>query len=328
MRNYGAKGQVKNGDYLSLGTYINPFTDYGFKLLFGTEANKELLIDFLNCCFMFEYPIIDITYKNVEQLPSNKHWRKAIFDLYCVDSDSRHFIIEMQKGKLVHFKDRAIFYSSFPINSQAPKGEWNFKLAPVYHLAILDFLYEEKEGAVFKREVQLKDQFNQVFYSKFGLIILQMPVFDKKLVDLQTRFDKWCYFLKNLETFEVIPALFLQDENFKKMLTISKLANLPANEVLKYRESRERYESMENYFDAYYADGKQAGIDEMTILLEQANELAEQERMEKEQERMEKEQLLFKSILKLNSLGLETSEIAITLGVEAEYVLEVVEKNK
>ncbi|MDR3108249.1 MAG: Rpn family recombination-promoting nuclease/putative transposase [Planctomycetaceae bacterium] len=28
--------------------YINPYTDFGFKKLFGEEANKDLLIDFLN----------------------------------------------------------------------------------------------------------------------------------------------------------------------------------------------------------------------------------------------------------------------------------------
>ncbi len=28
--------------------YINPFTGFGFKKLFGTEPNKDLLIDFLN----------------------------------------------------------------------------------------------------------------------------------------------------------------------------------------------------------------------------------------------------------------------------------------
>ncbi|NBC09966.1 MAG: hypothetical protein GVY26_22485 [Bacteroidetes bacterium] len=28
--------------------YVNPLTDFGFKKLFGTEPNKDLLIDFLN----------------------------------------------------------------------------------------------------------------------------------------------------------------------------------------------------------------------------------------------------------------------------------------
>jgi hypothetical protein len=27
--------------------YVNPFTDFGFKKIFGDEANKDLLIDFL-----------------------------------------------------------------------------------------------------------------------------------------------------------------------------------------------------------------------------------------------------------------------------------------
>ena len=38
--------------------YINPYTDFGFKKLFGEEANKDLLIDFLN-----EYLNIEIISK-------------------------------------------------------------------------------------------------------------------------------------------------------------------------------------------------------------------------------------------------------------------------
>ncbi|MDX9790663.1 MAG: PD-(D/E)XK nuclease family transposase, partial [Candidatus Kapabacteria bacterium] len=28
--------------------YVNIFTDFGFKKLFGTEVNKDIMIDFLN----------------------------------------------------------------------------------------------------------------------------------------------------------------------------------------------------------------------------------------------------------------------------------------
>ncbi|MDR2138018.1 MAG: Rpn family recombination-promoting nuclease/putative transposase, partial [Tannerella sp.] len=34
--------------------YMNPYTDFGFKKLFGTEANKDLLIDFLSQLLMRE----------------------------------------------------------------------------------------------------------------------------------------------------------------------------------------------------------------------------------------------------------------------------------
>jgi hypothetical protein len=40
--------------------YINPFTDFGFKRLFGEEANKELLIDFLNSFLPQKHQIADI----------------------------------------------------------------------------------------------------------------------------------------------------------------------------------------------------------------------------------------------------------------------------
>jgi len=43
--------------------YISPFTDFGFKKLFGTELNKDLLIDFLN-----ELLQVDLAYLSTKQL--------------------------------------------------------------------------------------------------------------------------------------------------------------------------------------------------------------------------------------------------------------------
>ena len=41
-----------------MGRYINPFTDAGFKRIFGQEANKDLLINFLNEIIQGESPIV------------------------------------------------------------------------------------------------------------------------------------------------------------------------------------------------------------------------------------------------------------------------------
>ena len=41
--------------------YVNPYTDFGFKLLFGTAMNKELLISFLNALLFKEEVIKDVT---------------------------------------------------------------------------------------------------------------------------------------------------------------------------------------------------------------------------------------------------------------------------
>ena len=123
--------------------YINPLTDFGFKKLFGTEVNKNLLIDFLNQVLPKRHQIADLSYSQNEHLGDNIEDRKAIFDLYCTGTNGEKFIVELQKAKQNYFKDRSIYYSSFPIQEQAEKGDWNFKLEPVYTIGILDFIFSE-----------------------------------------------------------------------------------------------------------------------------------------------------------------------------------------
>jgi predicted transposase/invertase (TIGR01784 family) len=110
-----------NKKYLQCGSlrkkkYINPFTDFGFKRLFGEEMNKDILIDFLNELLREQVGLItDIRYKNTEKRPRTQEERKAIFDIYCENSQGELFLIEMQKSKQAYFKDRTLYYSTFPI---------------------------------------------------------------------------------------------------------------------------------------------------------------------------------------------------------------------
>jgi flagellar biosynthesis/type III secretory pathway protein FliH len=57
--------------------YINPYTDFGFKKLFGEEGNKALLVDFLNQLLPTHHQIKDLTFLNVEALPDSSEERKA-----------------------------------------------------------------------------------------------------------------------------------------------------------------------------------------------------------------------------------------------------------
>ena len=50
--------------------YINPFTDFGFKKIFGQEYNKDLLIDFLNSILPRNGDLItDIKYGSQDYRP-------------------------------------------------------------------------------------------------------------------------------------------------------------------------------------------------------------------------------------------------------------------
>ena len=120
--------------------YINPFTDYGFKKLFGEEINKDLLLDFLNELLKEEQGVIkNITYLKTEHLGASEVDRKAIFDLYCENEKGEKFIVELQKTKQNFFKDRTLYYSTFPIREQAKRTDWDYELKAVYTIAILDF---------------------------------------------------------------------------------------------------------------------------------------------------------------------------------------------
>ncbi len=224
-----------------MSVYINPYTDFGFKKLFGEEASKDLLIDFLNSILPKHHQIAELNFQNVENLPDTNVERKAFFDIHCRASSGERFIVEMQKAEVKFFKDRSIYYITFPIRDQAQRGEWNFELKAIYFIAILDFFYEEdKNNAKFFRQIDLKDQNNEVFYDKLQMYYLQMPAFNKKSHELGNRFEKWAYFLKNLETLDKIPQI-LNEPIFERAFGTAMLANLNPEQAQEYEHSRLNY---------------------------------------------------------------------------------------
>jgi len=241
--------------------YLNPFTDFGFKKLFGVEPNKGILVDFLNELLRKdEGKIRDITYLSPEQLGRTLGERKAIFDIYCENEQGEKFIVEMQKAKQNYFKDRSIYCSTFPIQSQAQKGGWDFELKSVYTVGILDFVFDEDKGSdqVFHHEVQLFDKSVQaVFYDKLTYIYLEMPKFTKTIDELETHFDNWLYVLKNLENLTDRPAK-LQESIFTKLFGQAEIANFDDKEYNEYEESL-NYRDLKNSIDTARKEGREEG---------------------------------------------------------------------
>ena len=174
--------------------YLNPFTDFGFKKIFGEEASKPLLLDFLNALLPSADKIVDLNFKNSEQLGQTDLDRKAIYDIYCENENGEKFIVELQKAKQNYFKERTVYYSTFPIREQAEKGEWNYNLKAVYCIGILDFTFDDYETEPEKNEVvhtiKLKNQHGKTFYDKLTFIYLEMPNFKQAESQLKTRLDK------------------------------------------------------------------------------------------------------------------------------------------
>jgi predicted transposase/invertase (TIGR01784 family) len=244
--------------------YINPFTDYGFKRLFGEEPNKDLLLDFLNELLKEEQGLItELTYLKNENLSTTELNRKAIFDLYCTNERGEKFIVELQKTKQKFFKDRTVYYSTFPIRDQAIIGsEWNFELKKVYTIAILDFIFDEDENQPEKLryDVKLTDiQTKKIFYDKLTFIYLEMPKFNKAAEELETKFDKWLYVLKNLNKLDRIPEKF-KENIFLKLFETAEIAKFSQQEYQEYEDSLKYYRDIKNSLDTAKEEGKIEGM--------------------------------------------------------------------
>ena len=221
--------------------YVNPYTDFGFKKLFGTELNKDLLISFLNALFKDKPEITDLTYLNSEHLGEAYADRKAVFDVYCKLADGSRIIVEMQKAEQEYFKDRSIYYSTFPIRDQAPKGKWNYQLEDVYTVGILNFTFPDGEypGDSMIHEIKLKDvEDNHVFYNKLTFVYLEMPKFNKREEELESMSDKWLYALTNLTQLLERPKA-LQERIFTRLFRFTPV------------ERNEYVASMKEYWDNY-----------------------------------------------------------------------------
>jgi predicted transposase/invertase (TIGR01784 family) len=242
--------------------YINPFTDYGFKKLFGEEPNKDLLLDFLNELLHNEQGrITDLTYLRNEHLGKIETDRTAIFDLYCENEKGEKFIVELQKTKQKFFKDRALYYSTFPIQEQANRGDWIYELKAVYTIAILDFVFDDdkNEPDKYRYDVKLSDtETNKVFYDKLTFIYLEMPKFIKKVEDLENRFEKWLYVIRNLNRLDRIPDK-LREKIFDKLFEVAEIAKFTPEQIQSYEDSLKYYRDIKASLDTKYEEGEIKG---------------------------------------------------------------------
>ncbi len=243
--------------------YLNPFTDYGFKKLFGEPVNKNLLLDFLNELLREEQgEITDLTYLKNEHLGSSEVDRKAIFDLYCENERGEKFIVELQKTKQNFFKDRSLYYATFPIQEQAERGDWNYQLKAVYTVAILDFVFDQDkhEPEKYRYDVKLTDTDTQrVFYDKLTFIYLEMPKFNKTAEQLASRFEKWLYLLRNLNRLERIPEQ-LREKVFEQAFETAEIARFNPAQRLDYEDSLKYYRDLKNSLDTAFDDGREEGL--------------------------------------------------------------------
>ena len=250
-----------------MGRYINPFTDWGFKRLFGQEFSKDLLINFLNDLFEGEFQIKDVTFKDKEQLGDTNDLRGCIFDIYCVTDDDKHFIVEMQNRWVPFFVNRSIYYASKAFVAQRKKFDETgvrtailYQFVPVYVVCIMNFMPKEHEVTKFRTDVALREKSSDSMFSdKLRFIYLSLPFFDKSEEECETGFEKWIYVLKYMEVLERLPFT-AQKKIFDHLAKLADVRCLSSEEQEKYDESIKAADDYYSGLYGSYVEGEEKGI--------------------------------------------------------------------
>ena len=220
-----------------MGHFINPFTDWGFKKIFGQEVTKDILITFLNSLLEGEHVITDLTFLDKEQLPEVKEMRGIIYDVYCTTDKDEHIIVEMQNRDQAHFIDRTTFYMAKAIASQGQRGSWDYRLDAVYGIFFMNFCSLELGSDKLRTDIVLSDkETHRMLTGKVRMIYLQLPCFTKTEEECDTLFDCFIYTLKNMEVLDRMPFM-AKNAVFKKLAEIADVNTLTKEEHDKYDSS-------------------------------------------------------------------------------------------
>ncbi len=292
--------------------FINPFTDVGFKRIFGQEFSKPLLLDFLNSLLEGEKHIVNLTFLDKEQPALYDEDRSLIYDIYCETDEGEHIIVEMQNKSQPYFKSRSIYYISESIARQGERGSsWNYAIDSVYLIAFLNFIPLDFKQQ-FRTDVVLAEK-NTVdqFSDKLRMIYLQLPLFKKEADECENQVERWIYLLKNMETLSRLPWA-AQSAVFKKLESIADVGAMSRDERLKYDEALRKYRDTISVFEGVRMDGLMEGR------MEGRKEGRKEGRMEGRMEGQRSEKM--ENARKMKTYGLALDMIAEITGLSIEEV--------
>lgn len=249
---------VSHNYEIDMGKFINPFTDVGFKIIFGQEFSKPRLLDFLNTLLEGERVISDLKFLDKEQPAIYDGDRSPIYDILCETDTGEKIIVEMQNREHPNFKERMLYYSSEAIARQGEKGTgWGYDIKAVYMVAFTNFVLTGYAGRL-RIDVSLTDQEGWLFTDKMRLICLQMPCFTKEADACENHFERWIYILKNMEILDRMPWA-AQNAVFQRLAEVAEVSKLSKDERLEYDHALKRYRDTLNAMTGAEQKGRAEG---------------------------------------------------------------------
>ena len=296
--------------------YINLLTDFGFRYIFGRNADKEFAISFLNALIGGPIPITDVEFSDRERSGESENDTSLIYDLHCILKDGRKIIVEMQNRYQTHYDDRALYYLASDLHAQGSDEHWNYDLTPVYGIFLMNFEWKDGDEQYIREDITLYNlQTRKVFSNRLRMTFLRIPLQRKHPEDCKTTLDKWLWLFKNSETMEAMPQSFIQDPVFRKLAQATQYANLSEKDKEAYRKSLKAYRNAYTIYETERAEGRAQGL---------AQGIAEGRAVGKAEGRAEERRASFKTML---SFGISPEQIAAKYKMQVDDVLRIANSN-
>ena len=245
---------------LSKGTrnrFANLMLDSAFKIVFGLPACEQTLISLLETLIP-DKRIHSIRYLDKEIPGFFLEDQKTVFDLFCEGDDGEKFIIEMQLNPQRHFRDRVLFYSTFPIREQliTPMEEHyhrstgerkkinSYHLVPVYVISIINFKLKHGKGASLRDGILSSysirsDQDGECMTDALHFLYLELPRLEygkDEAFRCKTMLEKIAFVFRHSSFLEERPAE-LSEDLFKRIFHAAEVANMTAEQFMQYQSN-------------------------------------------------------------------------------------------
>ena len=218
-------------EYKGAGVFADLLTDRTFKKAFNPDTkNKVCLIALLNAVLEGEIssPIVDVQSRDKEFNDGSNENRTTVFDLYCIDSTQRRFIIEVQLLMQENIVNRAIYYASQTVIAQGERGQkYNYELKSVVTVVFMEFNVFVDDRYI--RRAKLREINGASVSEVLSFAFVELPKFNKPLDQLETTLDRGLYALKNMKNMTQMPKQYANTA-FELLFSSAYLAKLSKEE--------------------------------------------------------------------------------------------------
>ncbi|MDE5877197.1 MAG: Rpn family recombination-promoting nuclease/putative transposase [Muribaculaceae bacterium] len=292
------------------GVFVNPFVDEGFKIIFGQEEHKDILINVLNIIFDGEVLFKDITYIDKEIPRGLQSKRGIVFDLLCETDKGEKVLVEMQNKRQSFFEQRAAYYIASALARQGKAGDgWFYNIKRVYGVFFLNFNLPGRNPRL-RIDLEKRDRHTgEVFDDYMRMTYIMFPQMKYgSIEECEDNFERIIFILKNMKTMEYIPG----KEHLpiiEKLEQVARLGALSDGERLAYDRAVDAYRVEQDAWKTAIEEGREIGREE-------GREIGREIGLEegRQQEKLEMAR-------KLKALGVAIKDIISASGLSETVVL-------